>query len=137
MIILRFCIYTLLGLGLSLLLLITDIVLIASTPKNQRLGDMLAHTILVKTNPRSNINETVFLEVGENYTPRFPQIMQLNDRDINAIKNILDTARKKGDFHLAATASDKIKNHLKIETSMHPMEFLDVLLRDYNYLSVH
>ena len=37
---------------------------------------------------------------------------------------------------MAAAASDKIKNHLKIETSMQPFEFLDVLLKDYNYLSV-
>ena len=117
--------------------LITDIVLVVSSRKGQRVGDVLARTILIRTSRKASIEETVFREVSDAYTPVFPQIMQLSDRDINAIKNILETARKKGDYEMAATASDKIKNHLKIETSMQPFEFLDVLLKDYNYLSAN
>jgi len=116
--------------------LITDIVLVVSSRKSQRVGDVLARTILIRTSRRASIEETIFQEVSDTYAPVFPQIMQLSDRDINAIKNILETARKKGDYEMAAAASDKIKNHLKIETSMRPFEFLDVLLKDYNYLSV-
>jgi len=48
----------------------------------------------------------------------------------------LDTARKKGDFNLAAMAGEKIKSHLMIDTPMPPFDFLDTLLKDYNYLSV-
>jgi len=116
--------------------LVTDIVLVISSKKGQRIGDILAHTILIRTNARASIEETVFQEVADTYTPVFPQIMQLSDRDINAIKSILETARKKGDYAMAATASDKIKSHLKIDSSMSPFDFLDVLLKDYNYLSV-
>lgn len=115
--------------------LITDVVLVVSSRKGQRLGDILAHTILIRTNTRSDIEQTVFQEVADNYVPSFPGIMQLSDRDINAIKSILETARKKGDFSMAANASDKIKRHLNIETSLSPFDFLDVLLKDYNYLS--
>lgn len=116
--------------------LITDIVLVISSKKGQRIGDILAHTILIRTNTKASIEETVFQEVADTYTPSFPQIMQLNDKDINAIKSILETAKKKGDFNMAATASEKIKAHLKIDSSMSPFDFLDVLLKDYNYLSV-
>lgn len=115
---------------------ITDIVLVVSSKKGQRIGDVLAHTILVRTNSRTSIEETVFQEVADNYKPLFPQIMQLSDKDINAIKSILETARKKGDFHMAAIAAEKIKAHLKIESQMSPFDFLEVLLKDYNYLSV-
>ena len=115
---------------------ITEIVLVVSSKKGQRIGDILAHTILIRTNRQSSIEETVFQEVADNYTPSFPQIMQLSDRDINAIKSILETARKKGDVDMAASASEKIKTHLKIDTSLSPFEFLDILLKDYNYLSV-
>lgn len=121
---------------LALGFLITDVILVASSAKGQRIGDLLAHTILIRTNSRASIEETVFQEVADNYTPSFPQIMQLSDRDINAIKNILETARKKGDYTMAASASDKIKSHLKIDSSMPPFDFLDLLLKDYNYLSV-
>jgi uncharacterized RDD family membrane protein YckC len=121
---------------ISLAYFITDIVLVVSSKKGQRIGDILAHTILIRTNTRSDIEETVFQEVADNYVPSFPQIMQLSDRDINAIKSILESARKKGDFQTAANAADKIKNHLKIESAMSPFDFLEVLLKDYNYLSV-
>lgn len=115
--------------------LITDIVLVVSTKKAQRIGDILAKTILIRINTKGNIEETVFMEVGDSYKPSFPQIMQLSDKDINAIKSILETATKKGDYAMAEAASAKIKKHLKIETNMSPFDFLDVLLRDYNYLS--
>ena len=114
----------------------TDIILVVSSKKGQRLGDILAHTILVRTSSRGSMEETVFIEVADNYVPVFPQIMRLSDKDINAIKSILDTARKKGDFHLAAMASEKIKSHLNINTSLSPFDFLDTLLKDYNYLSI-
>jgi len=117
-------------------LTIIDIILVVSTRKGQRIGDILAHTILVRTKARGSMEDTVFMEVADNYIPIFPQIMRLSDKDINAIKSILDTARKKGDFNLAAMASEKIKNHLKINSSLSPFDFLDTLLRDYNYLSI-
>ncbi len=123
-------------LGASLILFLTDIILVVSSKKNQRLGDILAHTILVRTMARGSMEETIFMEVADNYVPVFPQIMRLSDKDINAIKSILDTARKRGDFNLAAMASEKIKSHLKITSPMPPFDFLDTLLKDYNYLSV-
>lgn len=115
---------------------ITEIVLVVSSKKSQRIGDILARTIIIRTNRQASIEETVFQEVSDDYTPSFPQIMQLSDKDINAIKGILETARKKGDLDMAIAASEKIKAHLKIETSLSPFEFLEILLKDYNYLSV-
>ncbi len=115
--------------------LVTDIVLVVTSKKGQRIGDILAKTILIRTNTKGNIEDTVFVEVADSYVPSFPQIMQLSDKDINAIKSILETARKKGDFNMAEAACYKIKAHLKIESSMSPFDFLDVLLKDYNYLS--
>ena len=120
----------------ALAFLITDIVLVASSRKGQRIGDILAHTILIRTNSNASIEETVFQEVADSYVPVFPQIMQLSDKDINAIKSILEAARKKGDYNMATAASEKIKAYLKIDTSMSPFDFLAVLLKDYNYLSV-
>jgi uncharacterized RDD family membrane protein YckC len=118
------------------LLLISDILLVASGKKSQRLGDILAHTILVRTGARGNVEDTVFMEVSDNYVPVYPQIMRLSDKDINAVKNILDSARKKKDFELAAMATEKIKRHLNLESSLSPFDFLDTVMKDYNYLSV-
>jgi uncharacterized RDD family membrane protein YckC len=115
--------------------LATDIILVVSSKKGQRIGDILAKTILIRTSTKSSIDDTVFVAVADNYVPSFPQIMQLSDKDINAIKSILEAARKKGDYMIAETACAKIRTHLRIESSMSPFDFLDVLLKDYNYLS--
>ena len=120
---------------IAFFILIADIVLVVSSRKAQRIGDVLAKTILIRTNTRGSIDDTVFIAVADNYVPSFPQIMQLSDRDINAIKSILETARRRNDFNMAAAASEKIKAHLKIDSPMSPFDFLDVLLKDYNYLS--
>lgn len=115
--------------------LVTDIVLVVSSKKGQRIGDFLAHTILIRTNTKSSIEETVFQEVADSYVPSYPQIMQLSDRDINSIKSILETAKKKHDYNMAFMAAEKIKAHLNIQSSNSPFEFLELLLKDYNYLS--
>ena len=98
---------------------------------------MLAHTILIRSSQKHSINETVFLDIGQDYVPSFPQVMQLSDRDMNSLKSILDTARKREDYNLAEMASEKIRNHLQIQTTLPAFEFLEVLLKDYNYLSTN
>jgi uncharacterized RDD family membrane protein YckC len=123
--------------GIAFLLLVTDVILVNATAKNQRLGDLLAHTILISTRQKAGFEDTIFLNVKENYTPSFPQVMQLSDRDINALKGILDTAKKQHDYNLAERASEKLKSHLKIDTTLSPFDFLETLLQDYNYLTAH
>jgi len=118
-------------------LLLTDIILVNSGKKNQRLGDMLAHTLLIRTKEKANIEDTIFLHVNEDYIPSFPQVMHLSDRDINALKSILDAAKKQNDYSLAERAAEKIKAHLHIETSMSAFDFLEILLKDYNFLSTN
>lgn len=118
-------------------LLIADIILVNAGKKNQRLGDILAHTLLIRSSQKHSIEDTVFLNIDDAYKPSFPQVMQLSDRDMNSLKGILDTAKKRGDYNLAEMASDKIKNHLQIETTLSPFEFLEVLLKDYNYLAAN
>lgn len=122
------------GLLGSIALLFTDIVLVNAN-KQQRLGDILAHTILINTRRRESLEDTIFLDISDRYVPSFPQVMQLSDRDINSLKGILDTARKRHDFQLAEMASEKIRQHLRINTTLSPFDFLEVLLKDYNYLS--
>ncbi|HZI01324.1 MAG TPA: RDD family protein [Flavisolibacter sp.] len=118
------------------LMLVVDVILV-NTKKQQRLGDILAHTILIEARQRERIEDTIFQEVSQDYVPSFPQVMKLTDRDINALKGILDTARKRNDYNMAEMASQKIKSHLKIDTALSPFDFLEVLLKDYNYLSAN
>lgn len=59
------------ALGASILLLLTDIILVNTSKKSQRLGDLLAHTLLISTKDQGAIEETVFMEVIPNTNPNF------------------------------------------------------------------
>jgi uncharacterized RDD family membrane protein YckC len=124
------------AMGASLLLLFTDVVLVNSTKNGQRLGDLLAHTLLISTKQTGSIEDTLFLHVEEKYIPKFHEVMRLTDRDINSIKSLLDTATRRQDYELAERASAKIKNHLSLQCNLSAFEFLETLLKDYNYLAV-
>ena len=112
------------------------VIIIAVSKSNQRLGDLGAGTVVVDTRIKTYLHETVFLDIShKDYAVQFPEVMKLTDRDINTIKSILDVAARKADFQLAANAADKIKNHLKLQSSLSPFDFLEKVLMDYNYIS--
>jgi uncharacterized RDD family membrane protein YckC len=112
------------------------VIIIAVTKSNQRLGDLGAGTVVVDTRSKTYLHETIFVDISQKvYDVQFPEVMKLTDRDINTIKSILDVASRKGDFNLATSAAEKIKNHLKIQSSLSPFDFLEKILMDYNYIS--
>lgn len=118
---------SLLGLGVVIPILFTK--------KNQRLGDLAAGTTVVNTITNLKLSDTVFMDVNfENYQPAFPQVMNLTDRDINKIRSIIIHSQKYGsDF--AAIMSEKAKSALGITSELPPVEFLEKLMEDYNYLA--
>jgi uncharacterized RDD family membrane protein YckC len=128
-----FIIYQLMGMVIPGIIVI---IIIAITQKNQRLGDLAANTVLVKTRINTSINDTIFQEVDQNnYRVMFPQVMQLSDRDINTIKSVINNSNNKSGQDLAWRTADRVKTALKIETDTDAVMFLETLLQDYNYLA--
>ncbi len=123
------------GTLLFFLLIITDILCVIITKKSQRIGDIAAGTILINLRSKAGLDETVFMEMDDNYVPVFPQVMKLTDRDLNIIKSVYNTVVKKNDYALAERTAEKIETALKIRNTQHPLTFLETLLKDYNYLS--
>src|SRR5690348_5304938 len=105
------------------------------TPRSQRIGDIVAGTIVIDTRNNTSWQDTVFAELSDTYKPRYPQVMQLSDRDINTLKNIIDTVKKKNDHALANRIAQRILSKTKMETDQYPIDFLETLLLDYNYYS--
>ncbi len=108
---------------------------VVNTKKNQRLGDIAAGTLVIKTKMQTDINDTVFWELNENYKPKFKEVMRLSDRDMNIIKGVLNSSRKYNNFEVAARTSDKVREVLSITEYHEPVEFLETILKDYNYYS--
>ena len=123
------------ALWITTLLFIADLILVAVHKKSKRMGDLAAGTILIRANPKGSLEDTIFMETDDNYVPSFPQVMRLSDRDVNTIKGILDTGLKTGHTQMVENTSDRVKQVLAIQSTMPPFDFLETLLKDYNYLS--
>lgn len=105
------------------------------THNSQRIGDLVAGTILIDTRARTSWEDTVFTELEDNYQPRYPQVMKLSDKDINTLKSIINTVKKSGNYDLSMRIGERIRSKLEIESDQDSLDFLETLLKDYNYYS--
>jgi uncharacterized RDD family membrane protein YckC len=103
------------------------------SPYQQRIGDLLASTTIVYTKIKNQIEDTIFININQNYKPKYPQVMQLSDKDISTIKKILKLCQKDRKTDLAQRVAEKIRDKFNLSYSEHPYDFLSTLLKDYNY----
>jgi hypothetical protein len=115
---------------------ITCCIIIAVSQKGQRLGDILAGTVVVNTRTKLSVEDTIFMNVvTTDYKVTFPNVMRLSDRDINTVKGVLQQAKKSNNYEMCNRVSYKVKEVLNITTDMYTDQFLEKLLEDYNYLA--
>lgn len=113
------------------------LILVAVSEKKQRLGDIVAGTVLVKTKPRTAISDTIYSAApAQDYAVSYPEVINLKDQDVQLIKDILKSVSRSGNVQLALQAQQKIESVLGI-SSRHPdpRSFLYAVLTDYNYLT--
>lgn len=103
----------------------------------QRIGDKLANTLVIETYASADIHQTIFQDIEEqDYQVLYPEVMQLTDRDINGIRNLLNVKRltRESEAYMERIAS-RVEQVLNIQRKQEPYDFLAQLLRDYNYLT--
>ena len=103
----------------------------------QRIGDMVAGTIVIDTRASTSWQDTIFTEIETTYQPKYPQVMQLTDKDINTLKSIINAVRKRNDYELAHRISERIQSKLNMQADEDSLAFLQRLLKDYNYYSTN
>ena len=104
--------------------------------KGQRLGDVAAGTTVVKLVDHQKISaENVFVNPEDEYTPTFPQVVELTEKDIELIQRALEVNRDHGNNQPAIVVSEKVKSLLKIETDMPPIKFLYTIVKDYQKIT--
>ncbi|HNP23309.1 MAG TPA: RDD family protein [Panacibacter sp.] len=113
------------------------VIVIAVTEKHQRVGDLVAGTTLVKTKPKTSLEQTIYVpQVKEDYQVLYPEVINLNDRDMLLVKEVLLNVQKSGNSMLTLQTMQKIEQVLHIR-SQHadPRDFLATVLGDYNHLT--
>ncbi|PQJ15468.1 RDD family protein [Aureicoccus marinus] len=99
----------------------------------QRIGDIAAGTTVINERKRLSIEEAFKSNLPEGYTPRFPQVTVLTDQDMDTIRDLFYSARRKGDHKVIISLADKIKELTGIQTDLTPMELVQVVINDFTY----
>lgn len=115
--------------------------LISSSPKNQRLGDMTANTTVIRTRTSARFQLQDILKISsiQDYTPQYPEVRRLTEQDMLLIKHLLSRQRQYNNpAHEMAIkeAVERIRIVLELEhIPKNKIDFLKTLIRDYIVLT--
>jgi uncharacterized RDD family membrane protein YckC len=115
--------------------------LISSSNKSQRLGDMTANTavIKVKFSLRFRLEDILKINTLEDYEPSFPEVRRLSEQDMLVIKSIISRYRKHRNKAHQEVVDELVSNLSRqldiIETPRDKIGFLKTLIRDYIVLT--
>lgn len=101
--------------------------------KGQRLGDLAAGTTVVSEKKRITLQDTIIADIPLDYKPTFPQVTTLSDTDIQTIKSLYQKSMRTRNHKVILKLHLKIIEITGIHTEMQPTEFVDIVIKDYNY----
>ncbi len=103
--------------------------------KQQRLGDMAAGTGVISLKDTVNINHTILEQLKTDYKPTYPNVIKLSDNDARIIKDTFTRARAAKDYTTLIKLREKLKEVVGIKEvkQKSDIEFIDVILKDYNF----
>ena len=108
--------------------------LILFTNNNQRFGDIIANTVVIYLKDDVKFSETILENISSEYLPTYPNVIKLSDNDARIIKETFKNAAKANDYKTLIKLRSKILEVTGI-ISKHrtDKEFIDAVLKDYNY----
>jgi uncharacterized RDD family membrane protein YckC len=111
------------------------LICVAVSEKKQRVGDLVAGTTLIKTEPRTLFNDIAFHPTPEDYTLVFNNVHLLTDRDIELIHEVLNTYYRTLNKTLIYQMAEKVMNLLsiKLPEGMNELDFLKTVVADYKH----
>lgn len=101
--------------------------------RRQRVGDAAAGTVVISTKNKTKVSHTILEEVNEEYVPQFTNVTLLTDKDVRLIKDTFRIARKSNDFKTLTALRVKVESILNTNSNLYDVQFLDTVLKDYNY----
>lgn len=116
-------------------------ILVASSAKAQRIGDIVANTAVIKLLPRMNLvlNDVLAIRSQESYKPTYIQAKQLDEVDVLLIKTTLERYRLfKNVAHQEAVELLALKTRSVLgvaQATQADVQFLQTVLNDYVVLT--
>ena len=101
--------------------------------KGQRIGDIAAGTTVISEKKRESLKDTLLRDLPEDYKPTFPQVTVFKDQEMQTIKELYDKSKLNGNHNVIVSLDKRIREVLGVQTTLQPIEFVDVVIKDYNY----
>ena len=116
------------------------VISIISSGYNQRLGDLLANTVVVNVSKseRMGLHSLLKLNKNDNYKVVYPDVVKMSEETMLIVKETLGKyIRLENSAHNEALnlLGEKMANELKIKAPANKQEFLRTLLKDYVILT--
>ncbi|MDB5225824.1 MAG: hypothetical protein JWN78_17 [Bacteroidota bacterium] len=114
---------------------------ILMSEKNQRLGDMIANTTVIRLKPDRivTLEDLENLPDKEDYVPKYPQVTRYNDAEMLALKNLLfryQQYRNKTYANILQQTVKKIKEQMDVEEiRIDDVSFLREIISEYVILT--
>jgi uncharacterized RDD family membrane protein YckC len=118
-----------------------DAFIVSLSNRQQRIGDMLAGTIVIKNKSRQRykLKDVLKIKSNENYEPTYLNVIQFTDEDMIYVKNCIQHRKKykgKEIDDLLIRLSDETAQLLGLtETPKERIKFLETVLNDYVVLT--
>ena len=109
--------------------------------KNQRIGDFMANTVVVRKKPKRiyTVRDVLALSNHKNYTPTYTGVSIYTDEDMMLVKNVIsrvENYKNQATKLLAVELADKIADDLNLEEKpKKKLKFLKTILNDYIVLT--
>ncbi len=113
----------------------------ASSPLNQRIGDRISQTVVIRTNSRSlyQLNDILNIKTIDDHKVVYPNADRLNIKQALIIKEVMvkwETRRANALKGVITSTADRVAKTLDIEVPpQRQLEFLRQVLRDYIVLT--
>jgi len=106
---------------------------IVFSEKKQRIGGMASGTVVISTRNKVRIDHTALEELMKDYEPTFPTAINLTDKDARLIKETYRIAVRSNDFKALTQLREKVQEIIGVESKLYDRQFLDTVLKDYNF----
>lgn len=107
--------------------------------KGQRVGDIAAGTTVVSLKSEAGLKDTILMDIEADYVPVYTHADRLDNETVSVIKDVLNYYYGHKKNSVAQKALDKMKavveKKLNISSHGSSVEFLETILKDYNYLN--
>jgi len=113
------------------------IITVAINGKGQRLGDIAAGTTVINLKENTYFNDGIFKKLPVNYQLQFSEVEKLSEKDIRIINEVLNHHRKnrnRSTVDMLMKSKEAIIKKMGIQSGTPPLQFLQTILKDYNYI---